>query len=112
MFLYILESPVVAMAPLDAHVVIGNTVTLQCGFTSAIAVNITWTKQELPSLQRVIITADNRINISKSGNTGQLVIRNTISDDNGLYSCTGVSVAGTAIAAAEVIVGSKQSLDE
>ena len=99
----------VADAPVDAHAITGDTVRLQCGFTSTLPVSIIWTREELSSQQIVTIVMSNRITISNTNNTGELIIRSVTSDDSGLYTCIGVTVAGTAIAAADVVVGSKQS---
>ena len=99
----------VADAPVDVHTITGDTVRLQCGFTSTLPVSITWTREELPSRQIVTIVMNNRITINNTNNTVELIIHSVTSDDSGLYTCTGVTIAGTAIAAADVIVGSKQS---
>ena len=100
----------VASAPEDMYGLTGDTVTLLCHFTSTLPINITWTKQVLPSLQIIAITMDNRITINSNGSSGKLVIEDTISDDSGLYRCTGVTVAGTAVTAAEIIIGSKSTI--
>ena len=97
----------VADAPVDAHAITGDTVRLQCGFTSTLRISITWNREELPSRQIATIVMNNRMTISNINNTGELIIRNATSADSGLYTCVGVTVAGTAIAAADVVVGSK-----
>ena len=99
----------VADAPVDTHTITGDTVRLQCGFTSTLPVSITWTREGLLSQQIVTIVMRDRITISNTNNTGELIICNATSDDSGLYTCTGVTVAGIAIAAADVVVGSKSS---
>ena len=97
----------VSQAPVDKYAVSGDMVTLQCGFISTLPINITWTKEDFSSVQIVTIAMSDRITINDSNNTGELIIRSTTSDDSGLYTCTGVTIAGTAIAAAEVLVGGK-----
>ena len=99
----------VADAPEDVHAITGDTVRLQCGFTSTLPVSITWSREELPSRQIVTIVMNNRITINNTNNTVELIIHNVTSGDSGLYICNGVTVAGTAIAAADVVIGSKQS---
>ena len=103
----ILAPPVVTNAPLNTYVITLDTVTLWCGFDSTLPVNITWTKEELPSQGIVTVVMDERITISDDNNTGELIIYNATSVDSGLYICTGVTIAGTAITAADVVVGSK-----
>ena len=105
--IYILEPPVVSTAAEDKYTVTGDTVTLQCAFSSTLPVNITWSKGDLQSLQITAITVNDRITISSSNNSGELIIRSATSDDNGLYTCVGMTIAGTAITAAEILVGSK-----
>ena len=96
-----------SQAPVDKYAVTGDTVTLQCGFTSTLPVNITWTKEDLSSVQIVAIAMSDRITIIDSNNTGELIMRSTTSEDSGLYTCTGVTISGTAVTAAEVLVGGK-----
>ena len=94
-------------AAVDKFAVTGDTVTLQCGFSSTLPVNITWSKEDLQTVQRTAITVNDRITVSSSNNHGELIIHSATSNDNGYYSCTGVTIAGTAITAAEIVVGSK-----
>ena len=96
-----------SQAPVDKYAVTGDTVTLQCSFTSTLPVNITWTKEDLSSVQIVAIAMSDRITINDSNNTGELIMHSTTSEDSGLYTCTGVTIAGTAVTAAEVLVGGK-----
>ena len=97
----------VSTAAVDKYAITGDTVTLQCAFTSTLPANITWSKGDLQSGRMTAITMNDRITISNSDNRGELIIRSATSNDNGLYTCTGVTIAGTAITAAEIIVGSK-----
>ena len=97
----------VSTAAEDKYAVTGDTVTLQCAFSSTLPVNITWCKGDVQSNQTTAIIVNDRITISSSSNSGELIIRSATSDDNGLYKCTGVTIAGTAITAAEILVGSK-----
>ena len=94
-------------APLNIYVMTQDMVTLRCGFDSTLPVNVTWTKEEFPSQQIVAIVMDERITISNDNNIGELIIPDATSIDSGLYVCAGVTIAGTAIATANVVVGSE-----
>lgn len=101
---FVLEPPVISQPLLPTYAITGDAVMLQCRFTSTTPVTITWSKT---SLQNVVIAMDSRITITSSSNSGELRIRDATRNDSGLYSCTGVTIAGTAVTTAELVIGSK-----
>lgn len=77
----------------------GSTVKLDCHIKSSVPVNVTWTT---PFGSEEIRSPFNGITYN-----GSLTIMNVTPSDSGPYTCTATTIAGRAIAAADVIIGSE-----
>ena len=94
--------PVIARAPEHTTAITGSTVTLECSINSTVPVNVTWTTPSGSDILLVLTTPTSGITYD-----GHLNLTDVTSEDSGPYICAGVTIAGRAIAAADVIIGSK-----
>jgi len=97
------EPPVINEAPERTTAITGSNVTLVCSINSTLPVNVTWSAPSRPDMLFVLRNASTSgIIYNRNFN-----IMDVTSDDSGLYTCTGVTIAGIAIATVDVTVGSK-----